>query len=281
MPPDLLFAISVMLATSTAIFFLDCRLLQKPSRWLTILIALLGTGGLVLHAIYLNENAHLVRLIPSANVIVWGNFSPIFTALLAALAWRKMRAPLWQRALACTALFGICIYQAYAHLLGHPPRLSPDRWTNGICRQSTTSTCSAAATATLLAQYGIHTTESEMANLCLTRTRGTTALGIYRGLKIKSQSHVQILQGSLDQLLAQHRPAVISIGLSHNDPAGVGLPIGNSHSVVLLNENPIGTLEIADPFAGLQTWKRDQLEAAWQHEAFVLNSVPTNEPIAP
>jgi hypothetical protein len=270
MPVNVWVAIGVMLGISLGIFLAIVRCRNPAAARWPMVVGVVGAVGLVVHAVVLNDNITITRLLPLANVGVWGNWTPIFTALLAGAAWLKMRGPAWQRVLACAALFAVCVYMAYFHLLGSPPALRPDRWTNGVCRQSTTSTCSAAAAATLLAAHGIQTNEAEMARLCLTRDRGTTSFGIYRGLKVKSCRKVEVLDVSLDDLLARHEPAMISIGLANNDPGGIGLPIGNSHSIVVFGVNPDGTIDVGDPFSGRQAWSREQLRKVWHSEAFVV-----------
>ena len=39
------------------------------------------------HAVYLGDNLLLARLMPVADVIVWGNVQPLAAGLLAGLAW--------------------------------------------------------------------------------------------------------------------------------------------------------------------------------------------------
>jgi hypothetical protein len=53
------------------------------------------------------------------------------------------------------------------------------------CCQSTAFTCAPTACVCALSYLGIHTTEREMARLCLTRAGGTTRFNTFRGLVLK------------------------------------------------------------------------------------------------
>jgi hypothetical protein len=55
-----------------------------------------------------------------------------------------------------------------------------------MCRQTSDSTCSAAAAATLLRHFEIKSSEGEMAELCRSGHFGTSLHGIYRGLRLKT-----------------------------------------------------------------------------------------------
>jgi hypothetical protein len=105
-----------------------------------------------------------------------------------------------------------------------------------------------------------------MADLCLTRVDGTTMLGLYRGLKLKTAGSawdVSILQGPANDLAHQQLPVVIPIG----DPGAGGagwLNIGNRHSVVLFGFTPDGKADIGDPFAGRQQWTQKELSRLYQ-----------------
>src|SRR5439155_26252660 len=93
-----------------------------------------------------------------------------------------------------------------------------NRWRRDICLQTSHATSSPAAAATLLRSHGIDTTEEEMARLCLTNPDGTSLLGLYRGLRLKTRYgclnvfsfHCDV--GSLRQRVAGG-PVILSVSL--------------------------------------------------------------------
>jgi hypothetical protein len=102
-----------------------------------------------------------------------------------------------------------------------------------------------------------------MAALCLTRTgHGTTPLGLYRGLALKSQSSglhpVLVRAGSAAGLAALGSPGVVSIGLDANAPTAIatrleeyGWQRGVRHAVVIMGADPQGAwIDVADPSYG-------------------------------
>lgn len=270
MPIDLLLANGTVLAVSALLLAAAGRA-RRLSQRTGLALAIIATAILLLHALWLSDNLLLARLFPVADVMAWANLQTPAAALLAGLAYRLMPGPHWQRALAAAALLAIGIYRMAAPYLGPSPRLGPSHWADGVCRQSTISTCSAAAAATLLAAHAIPATEAEMSNLCLTRADGTTMLGLYRGLTLKTAHtpwavRVVRFPAILD---AGPLPAIITI----SDP---GLPhgllgVGNRHSVVILAATPDGKVQIADPYSGgIQWWGRRAIQTVPPGDALAL-----------
>ena len=251
---DLVVALSSIAAISLGLFFVG---LNAKGSWSNIL---LGVAVLVLaaYALWLGNNIELARLLSVADVIAWGDLQLPATALLAGIAWQRLPGPLWQKYLLVGALALIGAWRFVEPYVGSPPPIGPERWNHAICMQTTKSTCSAAAAATLLARVGIKTSEAEMAKLCLTREDGTSLLGLYRGLKIKTTGtnwRVVLLQGSALDLKHQPLPAIVTI----NDP---NIPDA-LHSVVVFGFEDETHLSVGDPFTGgLQRWNLAALERA-------------------
>ncbi|MGN6625549.1 MAG: C39 family peptidase [Tepidisphaeraceae bacterium] len=155
----------------------------------------------------------------------------------------------WQRWVMLLGLSAFCVAQAYGPIFGDVPPVGPSRVVNGVHHQSTLSTCSAAAAATLLGYDGIQSTEAEMAKLCLTRSGGTLQLGLYRGLRIKApRATVEFLNDDFTAVVSSSRPVIVSLGLRRSlwnllQPRG-------GHSVVILGRTEDGRLQIADPMTG-------------------------------
>jgi len=86
------------------------------------------------------------------------------------------------------------------------------------CRQSTIYSCGPAACVSLLAHWGVHTTEGEMMGLCRTPAYGGTSLfRICRGLRLRlgDDYEVRIVDGDLDRLRARAKAAIVSVRKVH------------------------------------------------------------------
>ena len=142
-------------------------------------------------------------------------------------------------------LICIGVWRIVSPVIGKAPPIGPDRWVDGLCRQSSTSSCSAAAAATLLTANGIPTTEREMISACLTHIDGTSMLGLYRGLKVKTRGTAftpVAMSFTTRDPQVMNLPAVVTISLP-------GLPrgwqgIGNRHSIIVRGIAAGGRVEI-------------------------------------
>jgi hypothetical protein len=270
-PTDVAVAVFVVVALSVVLLMVG-RFVAARKRAIGYIVASLAGLVLLLHALWLNDNLLLTRVIPTANVMVLGNLALPAAALLAGTAWSLLKAPRWQKITCAAAILGLGLWRLVGPLYGRVPSIGPDRWTTGVCRQSSTSSCSAAAAATLLAAHQIPATEREMIALCFTHVDGTSMLGLYRGLYIKSAGAALVpVAGhpSVDELRAWPLPAIVTIGLRGN---GGWLPIGNRHSILVLSIDDVHA-EIADPFSGKQTWTTKQFTDAYARDALALKRV--------
>lgn len=271
----LLLPVAVMLSLSAALAAAGARLGRRLPRGAATLACSVPVAVMLLHGLYLGDRVTLARLVPSADVIVWGNAQPLAAGLLAGLAWATLRTPRWQRVLLVTVVAVLAVYRAYGPLAGRPPAIAGNTWFGDVCKQSTLSTCSAAAAATALRSVGIDATEAEMATLCLTRPAGTLNLGLYRGLRMKTAGTPYVVEpfaGSLDDLLGLGGPAVCSVASSFRDRSGMlPWPGGARHSVVLVGRYPDGALDIADPYTGgHQHQSVDAFRSEWDGQALRL-----------
>jgi hypothetical protein len=265
-PLSLVIAMGTMIVIATTLAVLVERRLRRASPRTATAIAIVGAGLLVAHALWLNGNPWFTRMVPAADAIVSTNFSPLFVALLVAAAWRRMTVR-WQRWLMVLVLASVCVLQAYGPLFGRVPVAKPPRIANGVHRQSTSSTCSAAAAATLLGAIGIDATEQEMIELCLTRESGTLQLGLYRGLRRKAPgARVEILNNDLPAIGSSPVPVIVSLGSA--TPGWRLLERRLGHSVVILSRDAEGRYDIADPVTGGRYPMREvQFRRLWTGEA--------------
>jgi hypothetical protein len=251
-PIDIVIALLVMLAVSVLLFLLALWIGKRLPRLGYVLTAL-GAAVLLVHALWLNDNLIVTRVVPLADAIVYANLALPAASLLGGGAWALLKSSRWQRIVCVIAIIGLGAWRQIGPLIGSAPTIGENQWTDGVCRQSSTSSCSPAAAATLLAYNGIPTDEREMIDLCLTRENGTSMLGLYRGLRLKTRRHDgHLLSGhpSAEELHHWPTPTIVTIELHGN---GGWLQIGNRHSVAILGYNG-DHVEIADPFTGRQWW---------------------------
>ena len=283
---DLYLALLIMIALSAGMFALGAftaaraaRAARRRAVTLTILVLLL----LIFFATSLWDSLLMARLLPFSSAVVLGNWIPPLTALLAGLTWSLLRERRQSRLVLVPAILLVAVIKSYAPLNGAPPPPLRDRWAGDACVQTSDSSCSAAAAATLLRAHSAATavataqsvaegrlresiaaTEREMAELCLTRRTCTTMLGLYRGLKLKTAGtrwDVQPFAGS-DALLRLPggRPVLIAVGLPAGGAADrrfgrdYGWSNGARHTVVLFGYSGDGKVDVADPSVGREQW---------------------------
>jgi len=274
---DLLLCLVSIAVVSAGFCCLGLWVGARTSRRASALVGGLATLVLVVYALWLNDNPVLTHILPVANLLLWGNLQLPAAALLGGVAWSSLKSPLWQRVLLVLSLVAMGFWREAGPLIGHPPPIGPARWTHGICRQTSTSSCSAAAAATLLGIYGIKTSEAEMIRCCLTHVEGTSTLGLYRGLKLKTAGTKWTVWADTPGTESLDRwplPAVITVSLPGLAPGLLGSGVG--HSIVVLRVNDDGKFDIADPFAGRQVWSRQQLIAAYGGDVMAL--IPQGKP---
>lgn len=167
--------------------------------------------------------------------------------------------------------------------------IAPLRWP--VCRQTTDTTCSAAAAATILNTLSIPATEQEMAELCLTR-RGTTWLGLYHGLSTKllwTRYRTEFFATDVESLdeLAKNYPLLLCCRLDAATAERVpeyvtegGWHPGTAHSVVYFGRVPAGHI-IGDPSRGYELWKDEDLKVLWTGEGLRIRDRPGVAPSRP
>lgn len=262
----LILAVVIMLVVSALLGWLGLHLGRRLPRRLAQGSIAVVLAGVVAYSIFLLDSLRMAQWLPIANVIVYGNMLVPLCALLIALAWYRLPGPTWQRLVLLVPLGLLAMERSYWPLFEPLPPLRPSERSNGIHRQTSMSSCSAAASASLLEHIGIHTDEREMAELCRTSVDGTSTLGIYRGLKIKTRGtayDVAIYRGPAAGLRARGAEAwcVFNIGVVGALP--YPLMPGPRHSLALLGFYPDGVADIADPFVARQRWKPADLDAEW------------------
>jgi len=110
-----------------------------------------------------------------------------------------------------------------------------DRWNEGVCLQSTSSTCGPASVATILKNLGISVTEREVAHAAYSYAGGTEAWYLARFVRSKGLSaHFEFHNGFAPQT---------------SFPAVAGVRVGGGHFISILGKE--GDLyHMADPMFG-------------------------------
>jgi hypothetical protein len=283
---DLYIGLVILGGFSIALFLGSLWCSYRISRLLSDLLAILVVVVMFFYIRHLWYNVRLTAILPFSNLVVIGNWLPPLAGLLAGFAWRRIYGRIVRKTLCTSALAIVAGYAAVLPMLGEPPRCF-DEWDgDGICLQTTQHSCTPASAATLLRLHGIAATEEEMAELCLTR-EGTTWMGLYRGLKRKTQGtrwDVEVIECRAGELpRTPTEPMILSVGLgseiAERDEsrfAEWGWRPGQGHSVVLLSGSTPGGFKIADPTPGygIEIWSSMNLEELFQGTAVRLVERP-------
>lgn len=278
---DIYWGFALIGGLGLGIFFTTVWVSRKLPRYVSDPLALAVVVTIFAYIQFLWYNTRLVAFLPFSNLIILGNWFPLAAGALGGLAWQRIPGRIVRKSIFVGGLASTSAYSLVCPVLGDPP-LCVNVWHQEICVQTTARTCTAACAATLLRAHGVFTTEREMATLCLTR-RGTTWLGLYRGLKLKTEDtpwDVDVISCDGDQLLAEsHGPIILSVGLPPS-PRGAhevamnegGWKHGVGHSVILLRPTPEGRVLIADPTpeVGLEEWTLGDVRTLYRGTAMRL-----------
>jgi hypothetical protein len=267
--PDLVYGFGVMSGITGCLFLLGIVFAERASRKTSVLVLAVVLALMGVYLWYLWDNILLAKLLPFSNLIVIGNWLPPLAGFLGGVAWKSMPGSIRRRNSYAIVVWLIALVAMIEPVWGETP-LCEDKWDGFLCRQTSKTTCSAAAAATLLKLHGIPSTEQEMAELCLTRNRGTSWQGLYRGLSLKTLGtdfEVEVLScRPRDLAVLDGSPCILVVGI----PQGVEVDpiyteeyqwgVGDMHSVLFLGFDRDGTARIADPEIGVESWSWDDLK---------------------
>ncbi len=143
---------------------------------------------------------------------------------------------------------------------------------DGICPQTTSFTCGAAAASTLLAHLAIESDEREMALLSWTNDwDGTDRFSLCKALHQKLRRtpyRPRLVVADWATLTQQEFPALVIITLRRFSALGLGL----DHWVVVFDADET-EVRLADPIGGPRTMPKDQFLRTWQGFALVVERV--------
>ena len=173
----------------------------------------------------------------------------------------------WPRLNKATSALGIPVLFAFLLCMPHlkpvvrPLNLpdSPNPPTDGICRQSTPSTCGPASAVTLAHQAGVVLGEHDLARACYTSAGGTENWYLVRALRARGL-HPEFAQlpANPDQL---HFPAIAGVRLKY--------ATGTGHFIPILGKSN-GLYQIGDPMRGAETMTLAQLRERYHFTGFFL-----------
>jgi hypothetical protein len=275
---DIYLGIAIMFVLSAASFSLAYILSKEMARSTFYITALCVVGSFAVYHIHLHDRALMSRLLPFSNLIIVGNWVPLFGSFIAGLALRRIPGGKVRKIIFVAPLMAISLFTIVASLRGYTP-IGGHYVRDGVSIQSALSSCGAACAATLLRNHGIHATEAEMIIACLTRERGTHWFGLYRGLKLKTEGRgfkLQLFEGDIEKLRSLRQPVILSVRLDLRpglDPRYVeqwGWVPGVQHAVVLYGFAVDGAPIIADPAIGIEHWSLSDLALLWHGEGMLL-----------
>jgi hypothetical protein len=277
---DIYIATALVGAASLVTLLLGLRLGRRLGPRAATFACVLIVGLIVLHVRFVSGRLWVTRVVPASSAVVLGNALLPAVAALAGLAWRLVPGGVPRRLLVIGPLVGLCAYGAFAPAFPRASLELVDRWRDDVCLQTSPATCAPAASATLLRAHRIDTTESEMAWLCLTGMRGTSDLGLYRGLRVKTRGTpwaVTAFHTDVEGLRQLTGPAILTVRLEAGadvDPRYEqlwGWTPGVSHTVVFFGFTDDGEkVVIGDPGTGREHWSVRDLHVLWHGDGLRL-----------
>jgi hypothetical protein len=175
--------------------------------------------------------------------------------------------PSWPRMRKLTSAFGIPILFTFALCAPYlKPLLRPlhlpamtNEATDGVCRQSTPSTCGPASAVTLARLAGVELDEHELARASFTSAGGTENWYLVRALRARGlQPEFMRLEANPNQL---PYPAIAGVRLKY--------ATGTGHFIPILEETN-GQYQIGDPMRGPETMTLARLRELYDFTGFFL-----------
>ncbi len=254
---------------AVGIFCLGVRLSQRTqttiSRNISLLVAaLLAAPGIAFAVYYLKVFREPIwlyefRTIPFTEMTAGG------AGLLAGLlhGWLAPK-PAFRRVAGSWFFPGILligILVPYLKPIVRPPRWNEfqDRWSDGVCLQTSESSCGPACAATLLKRLGKTAREKEIARAAFTSRNGTECWYLARALQQHGVSPRFVFNSDSDK--PWPIPAI----------AGVRLPsVGNTGHFIVVLERQGDEYVIGDPLEGKSVGSPAQLRESYEFTGFFL-----------
>ncbi|MFM2296018.1 MAG: hypothetical protein RLZZ350_2431 [Verrucomicrobiota bacterium] len=134
-----------------------------------------------------------------------------------------------------------------------------DRWTNGVCLQSSESSCGPASAATLLKHFGKTATEKEIAQASFTSRRGTENWYLLRTLRQRGLRAYY----SISETNRTNPPSPAIVGVRLGSTAGAG------HFIAVLGKSE-NRYVIGDPLNGHEELSLAELQDRYYFTGFAI-----------
>jgi hypothetical protein len=248
LPPIVAYALTIALALG--LYALGINLVRRwrsaPARMAVLLLGLVLALPAVIYSLY------YLKLYEDAAWLLglrWAPLAEYYAAGLGLLAgavagWLpESRAARFIKHSSILPLMVLWLAVPYFKPLLMPITWFPmkDVWQDGVCMQSTGSTCGPASAATLLHAYGIEVTEAELAKLSWTSMTSTENWHLARTLRRFGSVRYVLTRPNPERL-----PCPSIAGTRLHGPGGPG------HFITILEEHD-GRYVIGDPMTGRQT----------------------------
>ena len=276
---DLFLALILMTLFTLWTTIVGIRMGKHSSCRSKFVVQMLVVGVSSFYFVFLWNRPCLTQWFPHTALIVLGNWHPVMGSFFAGMYLSSPKVRRRRRLLIGPVTLVLAGYSIVAPVVGHVPACIPVSSASPLITQTTPYTCSPAVAASLLRLHGIAATESKMAELCLTR-RGTHWLGVYRGLKLMTETtpwEVVAESFSREALLKlKESPALLSINVDTNlieRDCDHGFRSSVGHSVLVLDSHVNHEVIVFDPSPsyGVELWSRKIL--SWVSYGVILRLV--------
>ena len=293
---DIYLGIAIMVSVSILFYSFTTIVSSKFPRRVADIFAVFTMIGMALYIRFLWDKAEVSWFVPYSNAIIVGNWFPVITAILSGLVCQRIPDEKFRKYGMVTLLNLVGFYALVQPILGITPECKDEVDEFGIARQSSQVSCSPTSAVNLLAHYDIKTAETEMADLCLTRTSrswmglqidegGTSWMGLYRGLKLKLASTTfepRFFSLTFERFAEDPKgPLITSLMLDpeleksdsnrYEQLSYAGWQPGVEHNVVF-EKMTNGFVSIIDPKVGYEQMSAKDFQALWVGRGISLES---------
>ncbi len=275
---DLAFGFVAIAALATAAFLFGHKISLQPSSRNAFLF-LVSLGASLLFAWCTSGKLAWATYFSNSAVLYWSNAMPILLGFSAGLAKNAPGLVHWHRpvTVCMLGLLGMgYILSPVARPILNPVELDEfAKWSDNVCLQSHSASCAPAAAATLFRMKGVKTSESLMANACLTSSQGTMPLGLYRGVALVASRHhrsARVASNDPSNWIGLGQlPNVAIIQFANDYGAGsITRLLGTraeGHAIVVIGKTDAGRWIIGDPAVGRIVWTNEELISRFTGQA--------------
>lgn len=134
-----------------------------------------------------------------------------------------------------------------------------EQWQEGVCLQTSSSTCGPACAATLLKQAGYDASEQELAAESFTYVGGTENWYLIRALRRRGINGRIVIGAPEPKVLPYPAIAGVRLGDEH----------GSGHFITILGKTPQGYV-IGDPVSGREVMSRKKMQIGYYFTGFFI-----------